>query len=143
MLNEEGRLILTPEAWKTIQAVQRSGNKIVWTSDDDTWGMVEKWTFPKEVGRTLIEDCDGITLWKMRELIKFKIDIAPLLFTVCLTETGEGHAVLCVATDRGDFILDNRHDEVMAYDKLRKMGYQFLYRSRLGKKMTDTWDIVE
>lgn len=143
MLNQEGHFAMTPESWKIIQAVQKAGNKIIWTSDKDTWGMVEKWTFPKESGRNLLEDCDGITLWKMRELIKKGIDTEALLFTVCLTETGEGHAVLCIATDRGDFILDNRFDAVMAYDKLRDKGYDFLYRSRLGKKMTDSWDIVE
>lgn len=143
MLNEEGRLELTPPIWKLMQQVQKEGNKVKWTPDDETWGVVEKWTFPKEMGDKLIEDCDGITLWKMRALLQKGIPADCLLFTVCHTETGGGHAILCVITDRGDFILDNRHREIKAYNELRDMGYEFLYRSKPGHGMTWLWDRVE
>ena len=41
--------------------------------------------------------------------------------TVVIDEQGEGHAVLMVRTDRGDFILDNKRMErpAMAADRLR------------------------
>ena len=41
--------------------------------------------------------------------------------TVVIDEQGEGHAVLMVRTDRGDFILDNKRDErpAVAADRLR------------------------
>ena len=48
-----------------------------------------------------------------------------LLITVALDERGDGHAVLTVATDKGDFILDNRRGEVLRWSKT---SYRFLKR---------------
>lgn len=142
MLNEDSRLILTPAVWNTIKSVQKKGNKIIWTPDETTWGSVERWEFPKEVGRKMLEDCDGITLWKMRALLEAGIPPAPLLFTICRTEEGEHHAVLCVTTDRGDFVLDNRFDAPEGYGTLKKKGYKFLFRSKIGGRLTDAWDRI-
>jgi predicted transglutaminase-like cysteine proteinase len=48
-----------------------------------------------------------------------------LLITVVLDEKGEGHAVLTVATDDGDFVLDNRRNEVLQWSDT---NYKFLKR---------------
>ena len=48
-----------------------------------------------------------------------------LLITVLLDEKNEGHAVLTVVTDRGDFILDNRHNDILRWDHT---PYTFLKR---------------
>ncbi len=142
MLNRDGRLILDSTAWNAIKDVQKSGNaQIRWVSDQDTWGQQEKWAFPKETGRTSVEDCDGFTLWKMRELMRRGFPAGVLLFTICRTETGEGHAVLCVATDHGDYLLDNRYARVMSYDDMLRQGYKFLYRSK--GKLTGRWDKIK
>ena len=37
--------------------------------------------------------------------------------TVAIDDRREGHAVLMVRTDRGDFILDNKTDAVVAWHK--------------------------
>jgi predicted transglutaminase-like cysteine proteinase len=142
MLNENGKLAITPAIWTMIQEAQKDGNRIVWTEDRETWGEIERWDFPKEVGRKKIEDCDGITLYKMRDLINRGIPAKCLLFTICYDDTGEGHAVLCVSTDRGDFILDNRFDKVKSYDDLKKIGYKFLYRTKDGKLNANWTKIV-
>jgi predicted transglutaminase-like cysteine proteinase len=138
MLNADGQLILTPAIWEMVQDAQKEGNKVVWTDDRETWGEIERWDFPKEVGRRKIEDCDGITLYKMRDLIKRGIPAKCLLFTIVYTEEDEGHAILCVKTDRGDFLLDNRHVKVKSYDDLKELGYRFMYRTKDGK-MAQNW----
>ena len=48
-----------------------------------------------------------------------------LLITVVLDEKGEGHAVLTVRTDRGDFILDNMRNKVKLWSETE---YTFLKR---------------
>jgi predicted transglutaminase-like cysteine proteinase len=44
---------------------------------------------------------------------------------VVRTEKGEGHAVLTVATDNGDYVLDNQNKNVLFWSKTR---YQFIKR---------------
>lgn len=39
-------------------------------------------------------------------------------FATCWTETDEYHAVLIVRTDKGDFVLDNRYNDVMRFEDL-------------------------
>lgn len=142
-LTSDGRLKLTQAAWAALRNINNQGNKIVWTSDMTVWGVIERWEFPKDLGSRLVEDCDGITLWKMDQLLKAGFPASPLLFTICFTETDEGHAVLCVTTDRGDYILDNRYPDVKSYDELNKIGYRFLYRSQIGGKLTGLWDKIK
>ena len=48
-----------------------------------------------------------------------------LLITVVLDEKKEGHAVLTVVTEEGDFVLDNRRDEIRRWSDL---DYIFLKR---------------
>ena len=48
-----------------------------------------------------------------------------MLMTVVRKPDGEGHAVLTVRTDKGDFILDNLTDQVRTWDQT---GYRFLKR---------------
>jgi predicted transglutaminase-like cysteine proteinase len=137
------RLVLTQENWSLLRSINRRGNQIEWTSDEENWGVNERWELPKEVGGRKLEDCDGITLWKMHELMKLGVPASPLLFTICMTEANEGHAVLCVVTDRGDFILDNRFDEVKTYDQIKAFGYRVLYRSTVGGKLNDVWSKIK
>ena len=137
------RLILDPVGYAAIRRINQKGNRIVWTPDQTTWGVEERWEFPKTVNGRQFEDCDGITLWKMDAMIKEGIPATALLFCVCRAETGEGHAVLCVTTDRGDFICDNRFPDVKSYDDLKAYGYTFLYRSSIGSSLKDVWDKIQ
>jgi predicted transglutaminase-like cysteine proteinase len=47
------------------------------------------------------------------------------LITVVLDEKNEGHAVLTVATDAGDYVLDNRNNDVVRWNDTK---YKFLKR---------------
>ena len=48
-----------------------------------------------------------------------------LLITVVRDERGEGHAVLTARTAQGDFILDNKTDEIKVWHRTR---YDFVMR---------------
>ena len=53
------------------------------------------------------------------------MSLSNLLITVVRKPDGEGHAVLTVRTDKGDFVLDNLTDAVRQWDAT---GYRFLKR---------------
>ena len=48
-----------------------------------------------------------------------------LLITVVRDKQGDGHAVLTVKTDKGEFILDNQNEQVMLWSET---GYRFVKR---------------
>jgi predicted transglutaminase-like cysteine proteinase len=48
-----------------------------------------------------------------------------LLITVVRDKKGEGHAVLTVKTDKGDFILDNQEEEILLWSET---GYRYVKR---------------
>lgn len=141
-VDRQNRLVMTKENWAALREVNTKGNRVEWTSDMEVWRQEEKWEFPREVRGRLREDCDGISLYKMRELLKEGFPAGPLTLAVCETETGEWHCVLCVVTDRGDFILDNRQEHVLGFDDLAKIGYRFHYRSTPGKALNESWQRI-
>ena len=49
-------------------------------------------------------------LEKRRDLMSKGISLTDLLITVVRKPDGEGHAVLTVRTDEGDYVLDNLTD---------------------------------
>ena len=48
-----------------------------------------------------------------------------LLITVVRDKKGDGHAVLTVKTNRGEFVLDNQVGEILPWNKT---GYRFVKR---------------
>lgn len=85
-------------------------NAITPVTDLDLYGEAERWTYPDEKG-----DCEDYVLLKRRVLIKRGWPETALLITVVRDEQNEGHAVLTVRTDHGDFVLDNKVNEVKAW----------------------------
>ncbi|HEX2020530.1 MAG TPA: transglutaminase-like cysteine peptidase [Aurantimonas sp.] len=79
-------------------------------SDIDLHGTEERWSYPTDAG-----DCEDYALLKRRTLHEMGIDLSNLLLTVVRKHDGEGHAVLTLQTDRGDFILDNLNWRVVAW----------------------------
>jgi predicted transglutaminase-like cysteine proteinase len=124
------RLELTTEAWATLFKVNAAVNKdIAPVSDAELYGVPEFWTYPTTAG-----DCEDYLLLKKRDLEKLGFDAGALLITVVLDEKNEGHAVLTVATDRGDFVLDNRRNDILGW---AETGYTFLKRQ--SQKDARTW----
>ena len=90
-------------------------------SDMDNYGKDEWWAYPDNG----FGDCEDYALEKRRELNSLGVAIANLLMTVVRKPDGEGHAVLTVRTDKGDFILDNLTDKVRLWNQT---NYRYLKR---------------
>ena len=114
-------MAISPEQWNLVFQVNTFVNgKIAPVSDMELYGQAEYWTYPTTAG-----DCEDYLLLKKRYLEGLGFPSSALLITVVLDEKKEGHAVLTLATDGGDFILDNRRNEVLDWEKA---NYTFLKR---------------
>jgi predicted transglutaminase-like cysteine proteinase len=115
-------VVLTSKAWRDLVRVNKWVNDAIKPiTDMDQWGVVEKWSFP-DTGRG---DCEDYVLLKRRMLIKAGWPREALLITVVRERNGDGHAVLTVKTDKGEFILDNQHPEIMLWSDT---NYRFVKR---------------
>ena len=118
---KDEKLMLTTESWDQIQQVNRYVNShIRATTDIALYGVPDYWTYPVDAG-----DCEDYVLLKKRALTEVGISPDELLITVVLDENSEGHAVLTVLADKGDYVLDNRRNEVLRWDQT---GYTYLKR---------------
>jgi len=120
--SEAQAIALTPKIWQAIMKVNAKVNaEIKAVTDEDHIGIVDRWDFPDN-GKG---DCEDIQLLKRRELAKLGIPYRAMRMTVVIDELGAGHAVLMIRTDRGDFILDNKHSMVLSW---QKTGYTYIKR---------------
>jgi predicted transglutaminase-like cysteine proteinase len=100
---------LTERAMREIQQVDAQVNHAVEAvSDMDHWGVVDRWDYPMD-GKG---DCEDYALLKRKILIERGFPRQALLITVVRDEQNEGHAILTVKTNAGEYILDNLNDEV-------------------------------
>lgn len=90
-------------------------------SDLAVHGTMEFWSYPDRA----IGDCEDYVLLKRQMLNLEGVSLSNLLITVVKKKDGEGHAVLTVKTDKGDYVLDNLNDEVKLWSET---GYRFLKR---------------
>lgn len=122
---------LGTKSWNLIVAVNSAVNRRVKPMNDlELYGKDEVWAYPdKDVG-----DCEDYVLEKRRLLAAEGVPLSDLLITVVRKPDGEGHAVLTVRTDRGDFILDNLSDEVKLWTNT---SYRFLKRQ--SSENTGRW----
>lgn len=112
---------LTRKRWAEIIETNAYANtQIRAVTDEQFYGVVEKWAFPKTAG-----DCEDFALLKRHLLVSKGWPVSSLLITVVRQKNGDGHAVLTVRTDRGDYILDNLEDRVEPWAKTQ---YTFLKR---------------
>ena len=113
--------VISATQWAEIDRINRDVNRrIASMSDQDLYGQEEFWTYPTNAG-----DCEDYVLEKRRELLNIGMPAAALLITVVLDEHGEGHAILTVSSAAGDYILDNRRNEILHWSAV---NYKFLKR---------------
>src|SRR5271154_7438719 len=80
-------------------------------TDMDHWGVVERWNYPDDG----YGDCEDYALQKRKMLMQAGWPREALLMTVVRDKNGDGHAILTVETDKGEFILDNQTDKVLLW----------------------------
>lgn len=117
----EARFNATPARLKELDEMNRAINKVIAPATDlEIYGVNEYWTLPRTKG-----DCEDYALLKRHNLIRRGWPVSSLLMTVVRDEKGEGHAVLTVRTVQGDFILDNKTDEMLPWNKT---PYEYVMR---------------
>ena len=110
------------KVWREIVEVNDTVNrKVKPMSDTDHYGKDEVWAYPDDG----FGDCEDYVLEKRRELMREGVSLSDLLITVVKKKDGEGHAVLTVRTNRGDYILDNLTNEVKPWTST---PYRYLKR---------------
>jgi predicted transglutaminase-like cysteine proteinase len=113
---------LDSRAWRELVRINRQVNDdIEPVSDLEHWGTLERWSYPTD-GRG---DCEDYVLEKRKRLMAAGWPRQALLVTVVRDRKGDGHAVLTVKTDRGDFVLDNQETRVKGWTET---GYTFVKR---------------
>ena len=118
----EGRVPASPKLLIELDQVNGRINRSI-TAERDLkhYGIADYWTLPTD-GKG---DCEDYALLKRHELIRLGWPSSALLMTIVKDEKGEGHAVLTARTAAGDFILDNKVDEIRVWTKT---PYRFLLR---------------
>jgi predicted transglutaminase-like cysteine proteinase len=128
-------VVLTAQALKDLVSINRYVNESVKPMTDlEHWGTIEKWSYPDDG----YGDCEDYALLKRRLLIKAGWPREALLMTVVRDRKDEGHAVLTVKTDRGEFILDNQAEAVLPWFET---GYRFVKRQ--SQKDPNVWVSLE
>ena len=115
-------VVLSAKAWKDLVRINKWVNETIKPiTDMDNWGVVEKWSYPED-GKG---DCEDYVLLKRRMLMQAGWPREALLITVVRERNGDGHAVLTVKTDKGEFILDNQHPDIRLWSDT---DYRFVKR---------------
>lgn len=115
-------IVLDERTWREIVRINAVVNReIEPVTDMEHHGVLERWSYPTD-GKG---DCEDYVLEKRKRLMRAGMPRQALLITVVRDTKGDGHAVLTVKTDRGDFILDNQAPKVVAWTDT---GYKFIKR---------------
>jgi len=115
-------IVMSQAAWRDLLKVNRWVNESVKPMTDmDHWGVIEKWSLPTDG----YGDCEDYVLLKRKMLMDAGWPREALLITVVRDRKGEGHAVLTVKTDKGEYVLDNQNENVLAWTET---GYRFVKR---------------
>ncbi len=117
----EARFDASAERLRELDAINREVNQAITPATDlEVYGVNEYWTLPKTRG-----DCEDYALLKRHKLIEKGWPVSAMLMTVVRDEKGEGHAVLTARTVQGDFILDNKSEDVKVWTTT---PYQYVMR---------------
>ncbi len=125
---------LTPGSWGAIRRINLLVNAMLRPlSDMDHWNVVDRWDIPTDG----YGDCEDYVLLKRKLLMAEGFPRQALLVTIVKDESGEGHAILTVKSDRGDFILDNMRDEVKGWSEL-----PYRYVKRQSQTDPNVWEQI-
>src|SRR5215218_1696847 len=113
---------LSPRIWQQIVSINRRVNTTITAITDlEHWGVPDRWDLPTD-GRG---DCEDFQLLKRKLLAEAGLPRRAMRMVVVVDDEAQGHAVLMIRTDRGDFILDNKVSTVLPW---HRTGYVFVKR---------------
>jgi predicted transglutaminase-like cysteine proteinase len=117
---------------ETVNRVNRQINRaMVGVTDQAAFGRNEFWTMPltapevRSVRSKPLADCEDFALEKRRALMAAGIPESAIYLAVAVSPRTSLHAVVIVATDRGDLVLDNLNDWLLGY---QETGYTWVKR---------------
>lgn len=120
---DETRFELTPNRLLELDRINRLVNReIIPATDMELYGVEEHWTYPDARRKG---DCEDYVLLKRRVLIEQGWPPSALLITVVRDDRRDGHAILTVRTAQGDFVLDNKSEEIKPW---HRSGYEYVMR---------------
>lgn len=127
--NAPTKLAMSAATWQILQRVNASVNDAIWPEEDERhYGRAEFWTIPTDG----YGDCEDYALTKRKALIDAGLSAAALRIAVVVTPHDARHAVLTVSTDRGDFVLDNLRNDVVAWNAT---GFTWIERQDPNRAM--------
>lgn len=114
--------VINSRSWKELVRINTAVNdQIKPLTDYEHYGVLEKWSYPDDG----YGDCEDYVLLKRRLLTAAGWPRQALLITVVRDQKGEGHAVLTVKTDKGEFILDNQNPDILLWSET---SYRYVKR---------------
>lgn len=111
-------MALDGDRWEELRRVNASVNGRIQPKADPA--HEDHWTLGADAG-----DCDEYAVQKRQALADRGWPASALTLTVARLSNGDGHLVLVVRTDRGEFVLDNLRQDVVAADRA---NYRWLMR---------------
>jgi predicted transglutaminase-like cysteine proteinase len=125
-LSQPAAIPLDAKAWEILERVNAKINDSIWPENDQHhFGIAEYWTIPTDG----YGSCHDYALAKRKELIDAGLPQRALRIAIVVTPNDERHAVLTVATDKGDYVLDNLNQDLRPW---RDTGYRWVARQDIA-----------
>lgn len=136
-------VILTPQALAFLQRLNREVNNLIVPGHDiQVYGVPERWGFPLWIDGAFRGDCDEYVYMKRHYLRLFGILPGALQMAVVrnLQEPleNQGHLVLLIRTNEGEYVLDNMTDEVKHWSKT-----PYVFYSRQTAQSPNRWESLQ
>lgn len=126
---------LDRDGWRTVNRINRRLNREIRHVDDrDLHGQEDRWVLPTS-GRG---DCEDYVLAKRVALIEAGVPAEALSIAIVETPWGESHAVLLIASDRGEYVLDSLSPWVSRWDRV-----SYRWRERQARGGAFDWVSVD
>jgi predicted transglutaminase-like cysteine proteinase len=120
--NDPQKIHLDLAVQTVLKSVTRSVNSAIGPEDDlRHYGVAEYWDLPADG----YGNCKDYALVKRKELIAAGLPERALRLAIVVVPREGRHVVLTVATDKGDFVLDNLNDDVRPWTDV---SYRWLER---------------
>lgn len=107
--------------WRAVTSVNAEVNAAIRAEDDQrAYRQADYWAIPHATGRAKpVGDCEDFALAKRERLLALGVPAEALSIALATTPQGLNHAVLLVATNEGEYVLDNLTPWVVHWTEAR------------------------